>query len=76
MNCRKMSIQICIFNEVVEDSTGALLGDQQTETPNEGFDCEYCPATFTFEDQLEDHIEIEHDVINSHKSMLAAFFIW
>lgn len=36
-------------NEVVEDSTG-------------GFDCEYCPGTFTFEDQLEDHIEIQHDV--------------
>ena len=51
-----------IFNEVLEDSTGGLLGYQQSETSNRGFDCEYCPATFTFEDQLEDHVENEHDV--------------
>ena len=51
-----------VFNEAVEDSTGHHMGYQQTEATSGHYDCEYCPATFIFIEELEDHVEIHHDV--------------
>ena len=46
----------------IDKSKTAIEQPFKQEPTTEGYDCEYCPASFTFEEQLEDHIEIEHDV--------------
>jgi hypothetical protein len=52
------------FDEVIEDTSGGLLGYKQTEinTLVTSFECEFCPNAFASKQQLNIHIDEEHDI--------------
>ena len=52
------------FVEVIEDTTGGLYGFKQTEveTNHRKFECEYCPQSFSWDIELDQHVDKYHHI--------------